>query len=174
MYPGGRARGPFDINSGKRKLLGRDGLCIRVLPRTAPTSDERQIESEPWTTLGSVLGQYECISSRFDEVHIQTWRYNQRTRYNGDVGKGGAFLQLSGWLGTFELWAGATSDTDYLGNSGVLALQEAFVKDCGTNPDLPFTSIVDKGYYRSLIAAWRLGRTPKATDGSVQRSSWLR
>jgi hypothetical protein len=62
------------------------------------------------------------------------------------------FLQLCGWFDTFEPWAGEISDTEHLGNSGMLVPQEAFVKNCGTKPDLPFTNIVDKGY-RSLLAA---------------------
>ena len=39
--------------------------------------------------------------------------------YGGNVGKGGVFLQLCGWIGVEHLWVGATSDTHYQENSGI-------------------------------------------------------
>lgn len=32
--------------------------------------------------------------------------------YNGNVGKGSVFIQLCGWMGTYELWEGAVTDTN--------------------------------------------------------------
>mmetsp|Transcript_35202 Transcript_35202/g.71275 ORF Transcript_35202/g.71275 Transcript_35202/m.71275 type:complete len:154 (+) Transcript_35202:1638-2099(+) len=60
--------------------------------------------------------------------------------YSGNVGKGGVFAQLCGWIGTFALWTGAVSDTDYLGNAGILEMQKQYAtkfasldfgSDCG-------------------------------------------
>jgi hypothetical protein len=76
--------------------------------------------------------------------------------YGGSVAKGGIFLQLSGWLGTWTLWAGSISDTDYMHSSGILEAQHEFVAACKEHPNLPFTIILDKGY-RCRLAAWREG-----------------
>ncbi|HSN65142.1 MAG TPA: hypothetical protein VLS94_00795 [Fusibacter sp.] len=75
--------------------------------------------------------------------------------YNGNVAKGGVFLQLCGWLGGWELWSGAVSDTDYFDSSGILEFQKMF-QEADESSKVPFTNIVDKGY-RSVLAAWRKG-----------------
>jgi hypothetical protein len=41
--------------------------------------------------------------------------------YGGNVAKGGIFLELCGWLGGWELWLGAVSDSDYQESSPVPA-----------------------------------------------------
>jgi len=77
--------------------------------------------------------------------------------YGGNVGKGGVFLQLCGWLGSHDLWTGAASDSFYLGNSGILELQEEFAAlDLVNGCIIPFTNVTDKGY-RCVAAAWRRG-----------------
>jgi hypothetical protein len=75
--------------------------------------------------------------------------------YGGNVAKGGIFLQLCGWLGGWELWLGAVSDSDYLEKSGLMQFQEAFQK---TDPssNLSFTNILNKGY-QCILAVWRAG-----------------
>ena len=75
--------------------------------------------------------------------------------YGGNVAKGGVFLQLCGWLGGWDLWLGAMSDTDYFESSEILEKQEEFQKEDQSSP-LSFTNILDKGY-RSILAAWRAG-----------------
>ena len=75
--------------------------------------------------------------------------------YGGNVAKGGVFLQLCGWLGGWELWLGAVSDSDYLEKSGLMQFQESFQKTDPTSK-LSFTNILDKGY-RCILAAWRAG-----------------
>ena len=65
------------------------------------------------------------------------------------------FLQLCGWLGGWDPWLGAVSDTDYFEKSGLLNKQQEFMVADITS-DLPFTNILDKGY-RSTLAAWRAG-----------------
>ena len=77
--------------------------------------------------------------------------------YGGNVAKGGVFLQLSGWLGGWDLWLGAVSDTDYFEQAGILEAQEAFQRHVDVDDDvIAFTNIMDKGY-RSILAAWRAG-----------------
>ena len=57
-----------------------------------------------------------------------------------------------------NLWVGATSDTHYQENIGILKDQDDFSRsDTVEGHRLPFTNIFDKGY-RSLLAAWRSGR----------------
>jgi hypothetical protein len=77
--------------------------------------------------------------------------------YNGNVAKGGVFLQLCGWLGVWNLWTGAVSDTKYLVTSGILDAQENFAKKIDITSKIPFTNILDKGY-RCSVAAWQKGQ----------------
>lgn len=86
-------------------------------------------------------------------------RHTYSHYYNGTVAKGAVFLQLCGWMGTFELFAGAISDTDYQKESRVFEATQQFAnRDRKDTSEivLPFTNIVDKGY-RCGIAAWRTG-----------------
>ena len=46
--------------------------------------------------------------------------------YAGNVRKRGVFAHLCGQLGTFELYPGAISDTDYLNKTGILEMQKYF------------------------------------------------
>jgi hypothetical protein len=46
-------------------------------------------------------------------------RHTYSAHYAGNVAKGAVFLQLCGWMGTWELWAGAISDMEYQTRSGV-------------------------------------------------------
>ena len=64
-------------------------------------------------------------------------------------------MQLCGWMGTRELWAGAISDTEYQTRSGVFEYMQWFVDHF--DKEIPFTNIVDKGY-RCIMAAWRAGK----------------
>ncbi len=76
--------------------------------------------------------------------------------YNACVAKGAVFLQLCGWMGTWELWAGCISDLDYQDWVGVLRDLEQFVKECMLHSDVPFTLILDKGYC-IVLTAWYAG-----------------
>ena len=77
--------------------------------------------------------------------------------YNDNVGKGAVFIQLCGWMGTYELWMGGVSDSEYMIRSGILKQQQLFVKDYDPdNKDIPFLNILDRGY-RIISAAWRTG-----------------
>ena len=78
--------------------------------------------------------------------------------YGDNVAKGGVFLFLCGWMGTWELWGGAISDTDYVPKSGLFEEQEKFVEEYDLKySDVKFTNVADKGY-RCRMAAWRSGR----------------
>jgi hypothetical protein len=50
------------------------------------------------------------------DAHLS--RHTYSAYYAGNVAKGAVFLQLCGWMGTWELWAGAISDTEYQTRSG--------------------------------------------------------
>jgi hypothetical protein len=76
--------------------------------------------------------------------------------YRGNVAKGGVFIQLCGWLGVWNLWTGAVSDSYYIVHSGILEAQEKFAKADATS-SLPFSNILAKGY-RCSVAAWRKGQ----------------
>lgn len=65
-------------------------------------------------------------------------------------------IKLCGWLGVWNLWTGAVSDSAYLTNSGILEKQKQFALEDDSS-DEPFTNILDKGY-RCNVAAWRNGQ----------------
>ena len=92
-----------------------------------------------------------------DPQDAETNRHWFSYYYDSCVAKGAVFLQLCGWMGTWELWAGCISDSDYQVRAGVLVALEQFVKECSLHSDIPFTLILDKGY-RIVLAAWRAGR----------------
>jgi DDE superfamily endonuclease len=79
--------------------------------------------------------------------------------YKANVGKGGVFVQLCGWMGTQELWVGAVSDTEYLLRSGILQQQQNFLtsQENLENNNVSWTIILDRGY-RVSMQAWRAGR----------------
>ena len=89
--------------------------------------------------------------------------------------KGGVFLQLCGWMGVEELWCGATSDSFYMENTGILKRQKDFAEDDLVDEKyIPFLIILDKGY-RIIRAAWRAGMQkcfqPKFATSDEQFSS---
>ena len=70
-------------------------------------------------------------------------RMTYSSYYAGNVGKGGIFVQLCGWMGTHELYPGAMSDSDYLNKiTSILEEQKAFQEKDG---GIPFTNISNKG-----------------------------
>ena len=91
-----------------------------------------------------------------DPQDAETNRHWFSHYYGSCVGKGGVFLQLCGWSGNWELWAGSISDTDYQ-TTAVLDALKQFVAECPVHSDVPFTQILDKGY-RVVLASWRAGR----------------
>jgi len=88
------------------------------------------------------------------DADLQRLLYN--SYYNGCVAKGGIYCQPSGWQGTFELWTGGVSDTQYVDEEKIFALQEEFVTN-DPSSDEPFLNIFDRGYL-ALIAALNHGR----------------
>ena len=48
-----------------------------------------------------------------DPADSETNRHWVSHYYDGCVAKGAVFLQLCGWMGTWQLWAGRISDSDY-------------------------------------------------------------
>ena len=81
-------------------------------------------------------------------------RLTYSSYYGGNVGKAGVHVQQCGWIGAYEIFPGAISDTDYLDQSLILDEQKVFQENDG---GVPFYNILDRGY-RSTQAAWRRGQ----------------
>ena len=64
------------------------------------------------------------IDFQFKPSDSEEQRITYSHYYGGNVGKGGVFLQLCGWIGVEHLWVGTTSDTHYQENSGILKKTE--------------------------------------------------
>lgn len=92
----------------------------------------------------------------FTDADLQRLTFNQY--YGENCFKGGIFTQTSGWQGTYDLWMGAVSDSDYNRRAGYLQEQEEFQNNnLVEGKVLPFLNIYDKGY-RAKMAAWKNGK----------------
>jgi hypothetical protein len=58
--------------------------------------------------------------------------------YAGTVAKGAVFLHFCGWMGSWELWAGAISKIEYQMRSGVFEYMRWFVESFCGNPLLEY------------------------------------
>ena len=68
------------------------------------------------------------------------------------------YNQICGWIGTYDLWSGAVSDTDYNKRAGYLKIQKQYTEiDLVDSKLVPFTNIYDKGYPARCIA-WKEGQ----------------
>ena len=81
-------------------------------------------------------------------------RVTYSSYYGGNVAKGGVFVQLCGWIGTYELYPGAVSDSDYMNLCGIFENQKRFQESDGGDP---FLNVLDRGYRVTKIA-WKNGR----------------
>ena len=143
----------------KSKVLKR---TMGKWPRFLSLDEDRHFMSEKWRdkfkdqrTIFWDNTNVNVASSNDADVNRHTYSHY----YGRNVAKGGVFVQSCGWLGTWELWAGKISDSDYQRRSGVFESLDEFSKQENkkTGVLLPFTSIVDKGY-RCGVAAWRAGK----------------
>ena len=85
----------------------------------------------------------------------------QRITYNSYYGrpcvKGGISHQPCGWVRSHHLWSGSISDTMYQEITGILEMQEEFVRyDSQDEKYVAFTMIMEKGYMIT-VAAWKRG-----------------
>ena len=133
---------------------------MELWPRFVSIEEDRALMEKKW-------------KSKYDNMRILFWdntnvnvpassdpninRHTYSHYYNGTVAKGAVFLQLCGWMGTWELFAGTISDSDYQKSSKVFEATQQFANNDRNESLLPFTNIVDKGY-RCGIAAWRAGK----------------
>ena len=59
-------------------------------------------------------------------------------------------MQMCGWVGTYDLFPGGISDSEYLKTVGVFNIQKKFQDN---DDGVPFWNIVDRGY-RVTKTAW--------------------
>jgi hypothetical protein len=89
------------------------------------------------------------LGRRSTTAHLDTeaQRNTYSLYYDGNVGKGGVFLQPCGWMGTHELFMGAISDTEYRLRSGIFERQHSFIqqKDPLSN-HVTWLNMLDRGY----------------------------
>jgi hypothetical protein len=134
--------------------------CICLWPRFVSVGEDVALMSDKWKERYKgkriIFWDNTNLNLKGQPADANYQRAMHSVYYGGSVAKGGVFLQLCGWLGTWSLWAGAISDTDYMHSSGILEAQREFVEACKAHPNQPFTIILDKGY-RCRLAAWREG-----------------
>jgi hypothetical protein len=133
---------------------------MEMWPKFVSISEDRALMLNKW-------------KSKYENMRILFWdntnvdvpasadpnvnRHTYLHYYNGTVAKGAVFLQLCGWMGTWELFAGTILDSDYQKQSKVFEATQQFANNDRENASgciLPFTNIVDKGY-RCGMAMWR-------------------
>ncbi|KAI2509492.1 hypothetical protein MHU86_4869 [Fragilaria crotonensis] len=122
---------------------------VALWPRYAYHEEDVQLRSPDWKVRYNNKRIIMWDNTNLDFMGKPTDADLQRLTfslyYSGNVAKGGVFLQLGGWLGAYELWLGAVSDSDYQERSGILEFQHQF-QELDKSSDLCFTNIVDKGY----------------------------
>jgi hypothetical protein len=92
----------------------------------------------------------------FTDAVLQRLTFSQY--YNENCFKGAVFTQTGGWQGTYELWMGAVSDSDYNRRAGYLSVQELFQNNDKVDDEvIPFLNIYDKGY-RAKMAGYKNGK----------------
>jgi hypothetical protein len=136
---------------------------MEVWPKFVTLKEDRALMKDKWKT------KYENMRILFwDNTNVvvpastdpNINRHTYSHYYNGTVAKGAVFLQLCGWIGTWELFARTISDSDYQKQSKVFDATQQFAnndREDASEPVLPFTNIVDKGYCCGM-AAWRAGK----------------
>jgi hypothetical protein len=151
-------RGVLDVFNNKLSKVVR---AVRSWPRFAFHEEDNQLRSPKWKEryANKRVIMWDNTNVNFQnkpsDAELQRLTFSQY--YGGNVAEGGMFLQLCGWLGGWELWLGAVSDTEYFERSGVLEIQQQFQTiDKDEARELAFTNILDKGY-RCVLAAWRAG-----------------
>jgi len=92
----------------------------------------------------------------FSDADLQRLTWNDY--YGENCFKGGVWTLPGGLHGTYTLWPGAVSDSDYNRRAGYMDEQQEFQnKDTVGGEVKPFVNIYDKGY-RAKMAAWKAGK----------------
>jgi hypothetical protein len=133
--------------------------CQQKWPQFVTHEEDMELRSEKWKERYPdkrvIMWDNTNVDFQGKPSDADLQRLTHSQYYGGNVAKGAIFLQLCGWMGSWALWLGAISDTEYLERCGLLEAQKQFQqKDNSSN--LPFTNILDKGY-RSILSAWRAG-----------------
>jgi hypothetical protein len=149
----------YKIFDAKNHLILR---CRSSWPSYASHKEDKHLRKEKWNVK---YGERRIVM--WDDTNIPfdfkpSGAKNQRSTfscyYGMNCAKGGVFAQLCGWMGVWELFVGAISDSSYVEKSGLLEVQEEFAKiDKIDGTLLPFTLILDKGY-RIIRICWRNGK----------------
>jgi DDE superfamily endonuclease len=140
--------------------LAKHMMCVLWWPKFTSFTEDITLRKVKWDMYYMnrrvVMWDNTNIPICFKPSAADTQRNTYSAYYAGNVAKGGVFIQPCGWMGTHDLWVGATTDSDYLSRSGVLKIHKSFVSKCETNSDVPFTILLDKGY-RVTTITWRTG-----------------
>ena len=165
-------------NTTEESLANKFGVCRKTLgkvleskwqiilaarnrwPTFASFEEDIALRDKHWNAkhAGKRLNMWDNTNVKApDPQDAETNRHWFSHYYDGCCAKGAVFLQPCGWGGTWDLWAGCISDSDYQVRADMLKEQEEFVKQDPVHSDIPFTNVLDKGY-RIVITAWRAGR----------------
>ena len=92
----------------------------------------------------------------FTDADLQRLTWNDY--YGENCFKGGVYSTTGGFHGTYTLWPGAVSDSDYNRRAGYLDEQREFQTNDTVDGEVkPFMNIYDKGY-RAKMAAYKAGK----------------
>jgi hypothetical protein len=115
-------------------------------PRYATLAEDLLLRGEKWNDEyeGERLIFWDSTSIPIPQpscAELQRNTYSQY--YKGNVAKGGVFVQPCGWSGTWDLFVGDTSDSEYMIRSGIIPHQHHFFEKSGIDdrPDKPCSSI---------------------------------
>ena len=136
--------------------------CRNSWPRFVSHTEDKTFRKDKWETTYNNTRLVMWDTTNIDlykssSAEIQRLTYSKY--YSGNIGKGGVFIQSCGWLGTHDLWTGGISDSEYLIKSGILTLQQDYLRsgNCSHGSELSWTIMMDKGF-RAVTQAWRAGK----------------
>lgn len=148
----------YKIFDHKLTLVKR---CRSSWPTYASYEEDKQLRKTKWDRYNGkrvVLWDDTNIPFSFKPSAASNQRITYSQYYAMCCAKGGVFVQLCGWLGVEELWAGHISDSMYVERSNILQRQNDFAqKDKVSDKVVPFTLILDKGY-RIVRVAYQNGK----------------
>ena len=141
------------------KKLAMVRKAVHLWPRFASHDEDMQLRRQHWKerykNARVIMWDNTNLNFMAKPEDAELQRLTFLLYYGANVAKGAIFLQLCGWLGGWELWLGAVSDSDYFQRCGLLEFQKEF-QCLDASSTLSFTNILDKGY-RCIRAAWRAG-----------------
>ena len=130
----------YKIFDSKTKLIKK---CRSSWPTYASFDEDSCLRKNKWNVKYKgrriVMWDDTNVGFNFKPSSSLSQRRTWSKYYGQNCAKGASFMQLYGWMGAWDLWVGAISDTMYMEKSDILKKQQNFFE----NEDLQTYQIKD-------------------------------